>query len=735
MFKLNSPTSLPEQEGFKNVRILSDSIHLSTPQLALLDRGLTFIPSCGIQAKEMTQQSRFDLQYYHRRLKLADIYDFEEVTAKPPFTPASNWTPPDAQLSAETLELIRKDQTYFQTHFKFYHAKPNLTKDEYLALKELRQNKEIIIKPADKGSAVVVMEREHYLWEGYRQLNDKNYYTKLQSPIYQATIPIVHKIISRLHEKKFINSKQKQYLIGDSEIRPRRFYLLPKIHKPPISWSRPFIIPSGRPIVSDCSSETYKIAEYLDFFLNPLSITHSSYLKDTYDFIDKVKNIHVPADSILFTIDIDSLYTNIDTREGIQSVKDIFSKNYNKRRPDKELLELLEISLTRNDFEFNGEYFLQIKGTAMGKKFAPAYANIFMANWETQALSVCEKRPMHYYRYLDDIWGIWTHSEEDFQLFLNTLNNFNSSIKIKHTLSHDSIDFLDTTTFKGPKFSETNRLDIKVFFKETDTHALLHKTSYHPRHTFAGLIKSQLLRFHRICTQYSDFKKATRVLFSALTRRGYSRTFLRTCHKQFLQIRPINVSPIIPFVTTYSAPNVKLVRGIRNNFEIFMKGRGPLHDCRLIAAFRRNKNLKDHLVKAQIKPLQTPKDKHMNDFFKQLRWVSNRHNKNIFKINNQGNIKSKNCIYIIICKQCGIQYVGETRNTIGTRFTQHRYNILRKKDAHTQLVKHFIQHDWSAVQASVLESNPNWNLAQRQRAERAWISRLNTRFPQGLNEQ
>lgn len=209
-----------------------------------------------------------------------------------------------------------------------------------------------------------------------------------------------------------------------------------------------------------------------------------------------------------------------------------------KKRPDKELIQLLEINLTRNDFEFNGDFYLQVKGTAMGKKFAPAYANIFMAEWESEALSKCVKKPLYYYRFLDDIWGIWHHSEQDFEGFLNTLNGHNASIKLKSTFHKTKIDFLDTTTFKGPNFLTDHRLDVKVFFKPTDTHALLFKTSFHPKHTFAGLIKSQLLRFHRICTQQCDFKQATRILFAALATRGYSRSFLRKCLKSFLITKP-----------------------------------------------------------------------------------------------------------------------------------------------------------------------------------------------------
>lgn len=130
---------------------------------------------------------------------------------------------------------------------------------------------------------------------------------------------MVKQIAQTLYDKKFINSKQKTYLIGSEEPRPRRFYMLPKIHKEPEKWSKPHETPPGRPIVSDCNSETYYIADYIDFYLNPLSIKHPSYLKDTYDFIEKIKTLSIPPNSFLFTMDIESLYTNIDISEGIQA--------------------------------------------------------------------------------------------------------------------------------------------------------------------------------------------------------------------------------------------------------------------------------------------------------------------------------------------------------------------------------------------------------------------------------
>ena len=711
--------------------ILSKKANLTTPQLSLLNRGLNFIPTRGSN-RFIRPQSRLDLQNYHRRLKLWAYYEDADGSAKQPFTSPSSWTPPDANIPSYVRDLIKLDLNYFKDCFQILRVKSNLTSDENLALKELMNNKEIIIKPADKGSMVVVMDREQYLWEGHRQLNDAKYYSKLNTPIYMDTLTQIVRIFKTLYEKKFINAKQRNYLIGESEPRARRFYLLPKIHKDPSKWSQPFIIPPGRPIVSDCNSETYRSAAFIDYYLNPLAKKHDSYIKDTYDFTEKIKKLTIPTDAILFTIDVDSLYTNIDIKEGIQAVKDIFLKNHDKKRPDKELLQLLEINLTKNDFEFDNTFYLQIKGTAMGKKFAPAYADIFMAAWETTALQKCNIQPLHYFRYLDDIWGIWTHSEEEFNSFLHTLNNHNPSIKLKAVTNKTTIDFLDTTTFKGPKFQIENKLDIKVYFKDTDTHALLHKSSHHPRHTFAGLIKSQLLRFHRICTQPDDFKKATKILFTALSSRGYSRSFLKNCFKLFLQTRPIELCTALPFVTTYSPSSVQLVREVKKNLEKTIKLIPNNRNIKIIAAFRKNKNLQDYLVRAQVKNLQS---RSQTDYFKQIKWVYDSSEQTVFQTANQGNVHTKNCVYLIQCKRCNNKYVGETKLTISARFAAHKHNITKQKHTDRHVVKHFISHGWDSVQVSVLQCNPHWSIAQRRRTERDWIRKLGTTFPNGLNEK
>lgn len=216
-------------------------------------------------------------------------------------------------------------------------------------------------------------------------------------------------------------------------------------------------------------------------------------------------------------MDVESLYTNIPIADGVDCVRRLFLEHLDPQRADEELLQLLFINLTCNYFIFNRQFYLQVKVTAMGKQFALLYANIFMADWERGALSKCSLKPASYYQYLDDIWGVWSGSREDFIEFVGILNSHDPSIKLQYVLDDKSTDFLDTTVYNGPNFKKNQVLDTKVFFKATVTHTLLHKSSFHPRHTFRGLVKSQLIRFWRICSGDGDFWDAVRILSRALT--------------------------------------------------------------------------------------------------------------------------------------------------------------------------------------------------------------------------
>lgn len=292
--------------------------------------------------------------------------------------------------------------------------------------------------------------------------------------------------------------------------------------------------------------------------------------------------------------------------------------------------------------------------------FAPSYANIFMANWEKSALTKSPLKPLHYDRFLDDIWGIWTYSRADFENFIGILNTHHPTIKVKYTVDDNSVNFLDVTTFKGTNFTTTGLLDFKVDFKERVTHALLWKNSYHPQHAFQGLIRSQLLRFHKICSQKQDFKEATLTLFRALRHREYSRSFLRNTLKTFLNPKlgdEENKQKMIPLITTYSKQSLCLTHILRKNYVKFLGNTMTLQKHKIISAYHKNHKLQDLLVHSKLKPIRNTSEKPCLEY-KHITFLTNLQSKMVNKLCPPISPKTKNCIYLIHCSKCNMKYVG-----------------------------------------------------------------------------
>lgn len=446
---------------------------------------------------------------------------------------------------------------------------------------------------------------------------------------------------------------------------------------------------------------------------------------------------------VLFSIDIDSLYTNIETSLGLIAIQDIFKQHPDPARPDKELLQLLHITLTRNDFSFNNKYYLQLCGCAMGRKYSPAYADIYLAHWERAAFTKLQYKPLIYFRYLDDIFGVWDHTEEQFHTFLDTLNAHHPKIKLKHNLQHLAVEFLDTIAFFRTSDDQTKTLATKVYFKDTDRHALLHKSSYHPKHTYRGLIKSQLIRFHRICTLPAHVEEATVTLFKALRSRGYSRRFLRTIKAEVAESfrsGDSNQQPptqsLVPLVLTYNSCTHKFLKTVKQNFQGTRERCAALEDTRVISAFRRNKNLKDFLVHTNLNKKENKKEasRESEICFIRLPHIFNPQSRIGYNIGQVLRPIDCNVIYAIRCGTCHKLYVGETKNELHLRIKQH-FNLIKSGKGTSVLYNHFKLHGSLGLHSLGLEGSRQWSTTQRQAAERRWIHRLGTIDPFGLNEK
>lgn len=307
--------------------------------------------------------------------------------------------------------------------------------------------------------------------------------------------------------------------------------------------------------------------------------------------------------------------------------------------------------------------------------------------------------------------------------------NEHHSIKVEATVSETKTDFLDITIFKGPNFPHTGILDTKMFFKPTDSHSLLHKKSFHPKHVFSGIIKSQLLRFSRICTRTQDRDDARKVLFTALRKRGYSRGFLQKINKSINLSTPREkkqnqiqlTKQGIPLVTTYSTAGKRTTRMLQNNFKRILKDTTLDRSFKIIPAYRRNPTLQQLLVRAKL-PKRTTK---RTPYTRKYTSIKDPITKHGFKLPTHVPPTQENCVYFIKCTKCGKKYVGETRNGLNTRLNQHKYIIRKNSGLKSHLVNHFQEHGRKHFTGQPLEHNPKWTTIQRKKRERFWIHRLN----------
>jgi hypothetical protein len=751
-------------------------------------------------------------------------FDPKNLPFEKRFVNKSTWKPKIKDLSTECKKTIRAIQTSTSTILStsetrdakiITHHKSNLTKQEWLALKQLKQNPDIIIKPADKGGNIVIMNTQDYINEGLRQLSDQQYYTELTEPLYESNIQTLDVLIKSLHSDHFITSKQMNYLLPDTtKVRPRQFYLLPKIHKTPSSWPNP-AMPPGRPIVSDVSSESYRISEFLDYFLLPLSTTHKSYIKDTYDFVEKINNVHVKPTTILFTADVTSLYTNMDLQHTLHLVTKAFKQHPSSNRPDHHLLAILKLTLYNNDFLFNGKTYLQTRGIPMGKKYAPALANLYMAEYDTLFTTHAGTNLMNYFRFLDDLFGTWDGTREELLDIFNQLNNIIPGITVTPTIHDSHIDFLDTTIYKQT-FNNITTLHTTIYFKPTATHQLLHTQSFHPEHTHKGVLKSQLIRFGRICSNRLQYDAASELLFQSLFERGYQRKYFaklrreiwdnqlrinqnqQSSSQQSLSNPKPNPEPK-PQPNTTTIPMVLPFSGIAK--ELLDKWKQDINlnlgtKIKTIKAYKNNKSLRQHLISSKIhthpkpnpnpnpnpkpnpKPSPSPspkpnsnpdtqleelifeinrqenleyqsmhtnpdintltkctstKCKLCNIHIKETSTITSTINKKTFNIIGKLNCKTKNLVYVITCAKCGIQYVGETGRPAADRLTDHRSAIKTNKNTPIGLHFNITQHKVSDLIFTPVQSLKTNNIEIRKKLEKSWCEKMDTYFPNGLN--
>ena len=349
----------------------------------------------------------------------------------------------------------------------------------------------------------------------------------------------------------------------------------------------------------------------------------------------------------------------------------------------------------------------------------------------------------------------------DLNAFLDYMNSYHETIKFTMEFSQDKIVFLDTLVKKA-KF--TNKLLVELYTKPTDTHNYLHFSSYHPGHTKRGGPYGQFLRVRRNCTLESDFNKHSLFLKSKYLERGYPEPLLENSRLKALKtdrsqlLDPLRTSSrnkqkaenVLPLILTFHPSNSQVRDIITRNWGILKFSdlcQEALPENPLFAT-RKNKNLKDELIRSRLDPLKpkvTHNPKAHCKFFNCSVCVNLRKMKLFMSEETKKSYKApdaqcftSNVIYLLTCNICRKQYVGETKRPFVVRLKEHLADIRLKRDKPVAI--HVNSHIASKktiipqiIEIIKRDTDDPETTALRKKREIHWIYRLKTLLPHGLN--
>ncbi|CAG2212664.1 unnamed protein product [Mytilus edulis] len=344
------------------------------------------------------------------------------------------------------------------------------------------------------------------------------------------------------------------------------------------------------------------------------------------------------------------------------------------------------------------------------------------------------------------------------------MNSQHRTIKFTAEISEEQVVFLDTIV----KFRKTlGTVEVELYTKPTDTHSYLHYDSEHPIPCKKAGPYGQFLRVKRNCTNDADFRKHSATLLKYYKFRGYNETLLNTSLiKAEAKDRKALLNPVkkdtkkmtrIPLVLSYTkaSPNLRQIIDTTWPLLHIKETTKQIFSEQPLFAYKRNKNLKDILVRAAFQyPPITPGTSGISTLNKLTKcsneecsycpWINFRRSftstftERKYRKIYIGDCNTPNIIYMITCKSCKQQYVGKSKRPFKARLGEHLRYVKNKSLEPTG--KHFNQtghniHHMSFEIIEVLWNDPNDHTSDvlRSKREDYWILQLRALKPIGIN--
>ena len=279
------------------------------------------------------------------------------------------------ELRAEVKAVLKKIQP----------PKANITKEEQKAMNELKNTHRVILT-ADKGTCLVVMDKEEYINKAQDLLKEEPYRI-IPGDCTNTEKNKLIQLLKKIKTEGGISEENYKKMYPTGAGIPK-FYGLPKVHKAGVPL---------RPIVSSRGSVTYNTSKELARILKPLAGRSSFSVQNTMDFVDQVKNIRLQPQECIVSYDVKALLTSVAIKPAIKIIKQLLEDD--KELPQRtsmtvhNIICLLEFFFSNTCFIFQGRFHEQTEGAAVGSPLSPIIANLYMEAFEKQAISTAPHPP------------------------------------------------------------------------------------------------------------------------------------------------------------------------------------------------------------------------------------------------------------------------------------------------------------------------------------------------------
>jgi hypothetical protein len=298
------------------------------------------------------------------------------------------------------------------------------------------------------------------------------------------------------------------------------FYGIPKIHKEPVKF---------RPIIPCHSAIQNPAAKYVSKKLKPLVEGSPTIIHGSKDLAIKLSNlVLIPgAQWYVVTGDVVAFYPNIPLENCLNIVNQMYLEHYwgsninhdalHNRLQQKLFYDALMVGNTKLVTQFQGEYFEQLRGLAMGVSDSPDLANLYGVHFENNAKVLEDAAIPFYGRYIDDCLAIvYASSETEAVELLKNKIQFDGCV-IEWGVSYLSQPFLDMLLYKDVD----NSLQWLPYRKARNNQERIPWISAHPYDVKRGTFYGEMSRLAVLSSKHSTYVEALRGLVNLYLHRGY----------------------------------------------------------------------------------------------------------------------------------------------------------------------------------------------------------------------